>query len=189
MPEFKSLANKFLVVLPTVRLTEAIDNVIAQLEPFFEEAKFIARVTSGLRDPAGQLEIIRHLAREHRVDIEFPSIMTCGLLDKVMFGTGAVFAWQPAWSRLLTLQVIVNPPLTARVLFDYLDKGVNKLGWMISASPHFKGTAFDIGGGTGKPTVDDELAVIQKAWDSKAIVGWNSFRIERNNNCLHNDCQ
>ena len=187
-PPFAALANVFLKVLPTVRLTPIIDPIICALEPWFAKADFHATVTSGLRDPQSQLLIIRNYCVKHGVDKEFPRILTCAVGSKFMFENDSVFEWQPAWSRLLNIGLIINPPFQARALFDYVRDGVNKKGVIINSSPHFHGTAFDIGGGTGKPDVSDELAVVKEAFDSGTIQNWKGYLVERDNNCVHNDC-
>ena len=143
--DFASLLNKNLIVRPTVTLTEIIDPVIAALDPFFEGRH--AYVTSGLRTKDDQLAIIKTYAALKGVAKEFPSISTATLDGKTMFEGHAVFAWQPAWSRLLNRGVIINPPIAAAPLFDYIRGGVNKKGVIIMPSPHMRGTAFDIGGG------------------------------------------
>lgn len=185
---FKSRANQWLIVLPTVVLTDVIDPIITALDAFFAAAKFQAKVRSGLRDPASQLLEIRNYCVKRGVDKEFPRVMTCTISSKYMFEDSPVFEWQPAWSRLLNIGLIINPPLKAQALFDYMRDGVNKKGKLIDSSPHFRGTAFDIGGGTGKPDVSDELQVLKPAFDGQTIPNWKGYLIERENNCLHNDC-
>jgi len=101
-----------------------------------------------------------------------------------------VYAWQPAWSRLLNLGVIVNPPEQATVLFDYFRGAENRKGALIQPSPHFKGTALDIGGDVdGIEGKESELAVVQAALDSKQIPGLKGFLAERLQSCVHVDCR
>lgn len=181
--------NKFLTVglRSGVRLTPIIEPVIIALDKYFEAANLKASVTSGERTSGDQLTIIRNYSKSFGVDKEFPEILTCGVLDKIDFGDGKkIFTWQRAWSRLLNKNIIVNPPMPANCLFDYMRDGVNKKGQQIGYSPHYFGKAFDIGGGIDHdPT--NELAVIKTAMIEK-VKGLKGFLLERKQNCLHIDC-
>lgn len=169
-----------------VRLTPIIEPVIIALDPFFEAAGLKAVVTSGERTSGDQLAIIRKYATMYNVEKEFPEILTCGVLDKIDFGpSGKIATWQRAWSRLLNKGIIVNPPLPAACLFDYVREGVNKKGQVINHSPHYYGKAFDIGGGIDHdPT--NELSVIKAAMGH--VKGLKGYLLERKQNCLHIDC-
>lgn len=180
--------NKWLTVGKNsgVRLTSIIEPVIVALDPYFQRANLKASVTSGERTSGDQLAIIRKYSTAFKVDEEFPEILTCGVLDKIDFGGGKkIFTWQRAWSRLLSKGIIVNPPLPAACLFDYIRDGVNKKGQVINYSPHYYGKAFDIGGGLDHdPT--NELAVIKTAMGH--VKGLKGYLLERKQNCLHIDC-
>jgi hypothetical protein len=128
-------------------------------------------------------------SKRYAVDKEFPEIKTCGVSDKIDFGTQKIFTWQRAWSRLLNKNVIVNPPLPAKVLFDYFRDGSaeNKKGQEINYSPHYYGKAFDIGGGLDHD-ITNELLVVERAVNDGKIPGLKGFLKERNNNCVHIDC-
>lgn len=181
--------NKFLLVAKNsgVRLTPIIEPVIITLDKYFEAANLTARVTSGERTSGDQLTIIRKYSTAYKVDKEFPEILTCGVLDKIELPDGRkIFKWQGAWSRLLSINIIVNPPLPAPCLFDYIRDGINKKGQVIGHSPHYYGKAFDIGGGIDHdPT--NELEVIKKALADK-LKGLKGYLLERKQNCLHVDC-
>lgn len=181
--------NRFLKVNKSVILTPVIEPVIIALDLYFQEEGKTAYVTSGLRNPITQLSIIRGYLAKTNMDKMFPFAMCCDLNDKAQFETKAVYAWQHAWSALLSKGIIINPPIAAEVLLDYVRDGKNKKGQIIQPSPHFKGTAFDIGGSVdgidGK--VVSELNIIQKALNNK-LPGLKSFLPERNNNCVHCDC-
>lgn len=179
--------NEFLTVNRGVRMTSIIEPVIFALDAYFKAANLKAKVTSGERTSGDQLTIIRNYSASFGVDKEFPEIKTCGVLDKIDFGDGKkIFTWQRAWSRLLNKGVIVNPPLDAACLFDYIRDGVNKKGQIIGKSPHYFGKAFDIGGGLDHdPT--NELEVIKKALADK-LPGLKGYLLERKQNCLHVDC-
>lgn len=180
MPD--SSKNQYLKVNRGVLMTSTIEPVIVALDKYFKEAKLIANVTSGERTSGDQLRIIRNYCAQFKIDVEFPEIKTCGVLDKI----DGLFAWQKAWSRLLNKGIIVNPPLKAECLFDYFRDGVNKKGQVINQSPHYYGKAFDIGGGIDHdPT--NELEVIKKALADK-LPGLKGYLLERKQNCLHVDC-
>lgn len=166
-------------------MTPIIEPVILALDAYFKEANLKAVVTSGERTSGDQLVIIRKYSANFAVDVEFPEIKTCGVLDKIDFGNEKIYTWQRAWSRLLEQNIIVNPPLDAKPLFDYIRDGVNKKGITIGKSPHYYGKAFDIGGGIDHdPT--NELAVIKNAMGK--VRGLKGYLLERKQNCLHVDC-
>jgi hypothetical protein len=185
MDEFQSLENKWLTVAKNVILTDNIDSVISALDPFFESAGHKSIVTSGLRTPQDQLRIIRNAIVNHRLANEYQEVFE-DINKKITYQGQEVYAWQPAWSRLLNLNFIVNPPFDSIVLFDYIRPGSieNKRGKMIYQSPHTRGTAFDIGGGADG--LDNELAIIKEA--KGKVKGIKGYLLERNNNCLHVDC-
>lgn len=181
--------NRFLKVHKLVILTPVIEPVIIALDKYFENEGKVAYVTSGKRDAVSQLSIIRGYLAKTGLDKQYPDAMTCQLNDKKQFGTKIVYVWQPAWSALLNKNVIINPPAAAECLMDYFRDGKNKKGQIIQPSPHFKGTAFDIGGSVDgiDGNVVSELNIIQKAWNNK-LPGLKGFLPERNNNCVHCDC-
>lgn len=180
--------DEWLIIRSGVVLTPIIEPVIEALKPWFERQEVRAWVTSGLRDPSSQLRIIRNLAIEKGIDQEFSAIKSCKIDDVIDFGGRTVRAWQPAWSRLLNLSVLVNPPVPAEALFDQHRDGVlyAKAGRIIGPSPHFAGTAFDIGGGEGG--IKEELPVVRDAFMSGTIAGMKGFKAEHNNNAIHIDC-
>ena len=110
--------------------------------------------------------------------------MTCQVEDKDPDGN---YSWQLAWSNLLNVGVIINPPVKAICLMNYIRKGVNKKGQYINQTPHSSGTAFNIGGGSNG--IMDELTVLNDALKEKKIPGLKSFLAERENNALHVDCK
>lgn len=173
---------KFLVIQANVVLTPTIEPVIRALDPYFEAANLKAVVTSGLRDGADQLRIIRQYLTKKGLAEKYPQAMTCQLNDK---HPADQYAWQMAWSNLLHAGVIINPPLRARCLMDYFKNGKNLKGVMFPPTSHARGTAFNIGGGGNG--VSDEAVVVQKALDAK-LPGLASFVIERENNAIHCNC-
>lgn len=178
----KSHHNKWLVVNPHVVLTKHIDEVIFELDSHFAKAQLVSQVTSGLRDANSQLRIIRNAITRRGLAELYPDAF--GEVNERMQWEGReVFVWQPGWSALLNIGFVVNPPLPAEVLMNYYRPGstVNSKGKIIQASPHFKGLAFDVGGGPNG--LNDEVAVVEGS-KVKGIKGWLR---ERENNCLHVD--
>lgn len=194
MNNFRSVNNKWLTVGKNVVLTNIIDPVIAELDPWFEQFGVRAVITSGLRDAQRQLMIIQHLAEQHGIDQEFPEIRRATLDGITNFAAQAVPVWAPAWSRLLNLGVIVNPPKPCVTLFDYNRRDASgkltryrRAGYRIGTSPHFEGTAFDVGGGANKK-ITEELAPVKAAFESREIKWLKGYLPEHDNNAIHCDC-
>ena len=177
--------NKFLLIKDSVILTEHITPVIERLDPFFAAHNLTAWVTSGLRRPEDQLRIIRNELNRRQISGEYQDAFR-DIGEKTEYEGEEVYAWQPAWSRLLNLGFIVNPPYPAKVLMDYYRPGSteNRKGKIIGDSPHTRGTAFDIGG--GKDGVVNEAIVMEQAMGN--VKGLKGYLIERNNNAIHVDC-
>jgi hypothetical protein len=185
----KASENKFLIVRSGVKLTPIIEPVICALDKYYEEFGIKALVTSGLRNPEDQLEIIRSYLVNKGLKDSHPECFGHKVDEKfVVAGKeqyGLLYSWQTGWSKLLSIGVIVNPPLAAHCIYDYMRNGVNKKGLVINGSPHFKGTAFDIGGGADG--IATELKPIQKALEDK-LPGLINILPERENNAIHCDC-
>jgi hypothetical protein len=181
----KSLANKFLIVRDSVRLTEHIDPVIHVLDSFFEKANVKAYVTSGLRTPDDQLRIIRSALINNRLADQYQEAFD-DITGKTTHNGEQVYNWQEGWSKLLNIGYIVNPPFAAKALMDYFRPGsaINKRGMIIGQSPHTRGTAFDIGG--GPDGISQETEVIKSAIGK--VKGLKGYLLERNNNAIHVDC-
>lgn len=176
--------NKWLIVKPTVILTPIIEPVIVALDKFFEQAKLQAYVTSGLRDANNQLEVIRGYLIKKGLAKQYPQAMA-GRVDDFEFGE---YSWQMAWSHLLNLGVIINPPVAAKCLMHTTYDKVDRFGKTINQTPHAKGNCFDVGGATGlDPTIKDELVVIDLALKIK-VPGLLSRLPEPNNGAIHLDC-
>lgn len=185
------METKYLIVKQSVQLTEIMIPVIKVIDQLFEREKHIAYVTSGKRDPDGQLNIIKNYAHLNNIDKEFPEILSIHLHDKIRFGGLDVYSWQPAWSRLLEMGVIISPPISAVALFPYYhpkNPTVNKQNTLIRSSEHVcEGDIhpFDIGGATNG--IRDELNIIEKS--KLKIPGMVDYLVERNNNCIHVRCR
>lgn len=176
--------NKFLIIKDGVVLNPLLDRVVAKLDFFFEAANHVAYVTSGVRVAEDQLRIIKQYVKKKNIQDEF--IETANLTKMEDWNGRRIFGWQLAWSKLLNAGVIINPPLAAEVLLDYVNRsGQNRKGFIINPSVHFKGTALDIGGGSN--SIADEVIIIQEAIDSKKIPEIIGTVPERENNCLHVD--
>lgn len=189
--EMKASENKFLKVAEGVVLTATIEPVIVALDKYFEAANHVAYVSSGLRNPTSQLNAIRKYLRVNGLDQKYPIAMACMVEERITWGGRDLYAWQPAWSKLLNIGVIINPPMKAEVLFDYYhpkDPKTNRKGKMINGSPHFVGKAFDIGGKMGEDvTIKDELPIIERAFKDR-VPGMVGYLPEHGNNCIHVDC-
>ena len=181
----KATDNKFLIVKQGVVLTPIIEPVIISLDPFFEKAGLKAYVTSGLRDGEDQLRVVRKYLVVKGLNKVYPAAMTCKITDMIR----GEYVWQRAWSNLLNIGVIINPPLRAKCLMDYTSNGVNKKGQFINQTPHATGNCFDIGGAGGADaTIKDELEVMQIAIKT-GVPGLINILPEHNNNAIHCDCR
>lgn len=167
-------------------VTPIIMAVIEQLEAVFAAENYPVCIVSGLRTDEDQLRIIRDYLVKKGLDKKYPEAMHCKATDQYTWNGQIVYTWQPAWSALLNSGIIINPPIGAICLMDYVNHaGENKKGKFIDASVHFKGTAFDIAG--ANDGIGPETAIIQKCLGKiKGLVGYVS---ERGNNCLHCDCK
>ncbi len=184
--------NRFLIVKPGVILTPIVEPVIVAIDQYFQAAGLRAYVTRALTDAYGQLSIIQQFLVQTGLDKKYPEAMNCKPTDKI----GKFYVWQLAWSHLLNIHFIVNPPLDAECLMDYFGTdgiGSNRKGKIIHHTPHMNPVStgrgcFDIGGKTGADkTIADELLVVQPAY-KKGINGLVNILAEHNNNCIHCDC-
>ena len=172
--------NKFLIVKTGVVLNNQLDAIIYKLDKSFEG--HTAYVTSGIRTPEKQLSIIKDYLHKKGIADEF--IEKATVKSKVTYAGEEIYSWQLGWSKLLNAGVIINPPLKAKVLLDYINRsGVNRKGSDINPSIHFLGRAFDIGGGAN--SIEDEKQIIIGAIKSGLYPEILSFVPERENNCLH----
>lgn len=176
--------NKFLIVQKGVVLNDALDEVIAGLDKPFEDANHIAYVTSGIRTAEDQLRIIKGYISRKNIEDEFIGDATVD--KKVVWEGKEIYSWQLSWGKLLNHGVIINPPLRAELLLDYVNKaGKNRKGDYFNPSVHFLGKAFDIGGGAN--SVEDEKQIVVGAIKSGNCLAIKDFVVERENNCLHID--
>lgn len=166
---------KNIVIKPGVVLNDIQRAKLKQLDPEFKGKP--QTVTSGVRTDAEQIRIIRKFLVSNGLNKTYPKAMVCYIDEKDDQGN---YLWQMAWSNLLNIGVIINPPRTAVVLMDYLSGGGNKKGQAIKPSPHMRGdetACFDLSGLSGLE-IAKKLAAAQKI---------RNYVVERKNNCLHID--
>lgn len=181
----KAINNTHLKLRNGVVLTPVIEPVIVALDKYFREANLTAFVTSGLRDAHDQLRIVKRYLKVKGLDEHYPEAMNC---THPANKSGKYYEWQLAWSHLLNVGVIINPPLAAECLMDYVRNGKNRKGTVINQTPHANGVCFDIGGAAGDDaTIADELVVMRKAMKD-GVKGLINILPEHNNNAIHCDC-
>ncbi len=176
---------------PWVKSSPTIEVVLDGLEPFAAEAGVKMVITSGLRDPLDQLRVISGYADEHGVMM--PGFDPNDVHKRVTLPDlgKEVYAWQMTWSRLLHVGIIINPPLAAECLEDYIrPDGSNAKGQVIPGTPHGSGKCFDEqADGDLRDQVDEVVKKVEVLKAAKAagvpIKGW---KIERKNNAIHVDC-
>jgi hypothetical protein len=179
---FDPTKNEWLKLRPNIiRGFEEVDKVIVRLDKYFGMFKHEAWVTSIVRLPSDQLRIIIDYANKHNIPVNFK---VEDVEKKLPNGN---YIWQETWSLLLNKGIIINPPIAAKVLHDYIKNGENRKGQIIPPSPHFFGRCFDISGSSNG--IDDELKIINSAITQDPILGKLILKItpERVNNALHID--
>lgn len=190
----KAADNKYLLINPGVVLTPIVEPVIVALDQLFQAAGRSAYVTRALDDASGQLRTVKKYLVRMALDKKYPEAMMCeNPTDKI----GDYYVWQLAWSNLLKLGVIINPPLKAVCLMDYFGPqgtGSNRKGKEMPQTKHALPAStgvgcFDMGGSSGEDkTIADELVIVQKAF-KKGIAGMVGIVPEHKNNCIHIDCK
>ena len=167
-----------------VKKTPAIARTVELLDPYFEGES--SEVTSGLRTHQDQINIIAEKMKRHGIYKDFPEF-DLHLGSSVDFGVEiedeVVYFWQRGWGKLLNIGDIVNPPIPAKVIFDYFRPGnpENKKGQIIGISPHQKGLAFDISGGNN---LMEKAKRVMKAFQSGDCF-ITDYLQERINNAMH----
>lgn len=167
-----------------VKKTPAIVRAVELLDPFFESES--SEVTSGWRAPLDQVRIISEKLKKHSIYNDFPEFDLHMGADPdfgVEVGDEILYYWQRGWSKCLNIGDIVNPPIPARVLYDYFRPGsqTNRKGETIQISPHQRGLAFDIGG--GKNLTEKAKRVMKAFQDGSCFI--TDFLVEHINNCVH----
>ena len=166
-------------VRPSAIITPSIQRVLDEIVPHTGDV--LVTVTSGFRGPSAQLQVIATYAKLNNVSFHgFDPGDPHKRITLPEHGR-EVYAWQPTWSRLLHLGVIINPPLAAECLEDYIrPSGENMKGKIIAGSPHGTGNDFDCRLDPGVPDVLD------RAKAAGAHIRY--FLVERKNNALHVAC-
>ena len=171
---------------PAFKSTPAIQRSLELLDPYFHGEQ--SWISSGLRTEHDQLAIILGKLAQHQLDTKFEELQKYLGSDigmKVDVDGDNLYWWQRSWSKLLNINEIVNPPLPAAVLFDYVRPGSteNKKGQIIGVSNHSHGLAFDIEG-NGRLLEKAKLVMNAKQEEKCFLHG---YLIERKNNCVHCD--
>jgi hypothetical protein len=170
--KWTAYANKNLIVPETIVLNERLNSTLCAIDKYWPPNG--ERVTSGVRTPEDSLRIIRTYLKKKDLARIYPEAMTCEMDD---LNPDKTYVWQKAWSHLLNLGVIINPPKPAVCLMDYYRNGVNKKGQIIQQSPHTRGTAIDLSG-------TDSEVIVKRLVEDNMIRG---YLVERENNCIHCD--
>lgn len=177
---------KWLSFLEGVVNTPAIARSAELLDPYFEGEPSV--ITSGLRSPEKQLAVILEKIARHGFIEDYAELKLAGGHDftvQVPINDETLYWWQRGWSRLLSIGDIVNPPIPAKVMFDYYRPGSNenKKGQIIQISPHQRGLAFDIGGGSD--VMEKAKRVMKAHQEDNCFI--ESYLVERVNNAVHVD--
>lgn len=186
------MSLKNLVIRNGVHLTPSIQRTIELMDKFFDGE--VSEITSGLRTTQDQLTVILQKVARHGKDTEFVEFVN-GVenrwpVDKIVH-LGDInrdlYWWQRAWSRLLNIGDIVNPPYPAEVIFDYIRPGdlKNKKGEVIQVSNHSHGLAFDIGG--GHDITEKAKRVVRALQSGECFI--RSWLLEHVNNACHIDTE
>lgn len=171
-----------------VKKTPAITRAVSLLDHYFEGES--SEITSGWRAPMDQVRIIQEKAKRHGIHTEFPEFMAMSMREPEimeLIDGKPLYWWQRTWSKLLSIGDIVNPPIPAEVLFDYVRPGSseNKKGTTIGISPHQRGLAFDVGGGTN--LTEKAKRVMRAKQEGNCFLV--NFLVEHTNNAVHCDIQ
>lgn len=179
---------KWLSYGENVMPSDAIDRAAEAIDPFFENER--SWITSGVRTPEKQLSIIVERVALQHIAKEFPEYETHlgSAYDFPVDVEGeTLYWWQRAWSRLLNTGFLVNPPVPAVCLFNYINPSTkeNKKGRIIPVSNHQKGLAFDIGG--GKDLEEKAKRVMHASQSGKCFIKY--YIREPKNNAVHVDVE
>lgn len=166
-------------------LNDGILRTVRIIDPFFQNEPSL--ITSGVRTEADQMRIICEKVHRHGLKGKyFEWAMFTGNEPSVktnINGGGQVYWWQRTWSDLLEIGNIVNPPLPAVCLSNYVrPDGKAMKGVEIGISSHQRGVAFDIGGGMNLKNKEQRLLEAIKTVKLCYIL---NYRTEKVNNALH----
>lgn len=180
-----------LSIRPGVHLTPTIIRTIELMDRFFDDEP--SEITSGLRTTQEQLAIILKKVAQFGIDSEFPEFVE-GVRNQSPINMTVhiheierdLYWWQRAWSKLLNIGYVVNPPYEAEVMFDYYRPGndVNRKGEVIMISNHSRGHSFDIGGGNN--LLKKSKRVLEAVNSGECFI--KNWLHEARNNSVHIDC-
>jgi len=172
--------QEYLTELPTVVWTPQTFKVFEVMQPYFEEVKFSALVTSAKRLPFEQLSIIKYYIRKLKLNFQFLNFTTWQVDSKESLKETLIYCWQMAWSILLDKGIIISPCLKCKKLTE---PNKNKI---YNQSPHIMGNAFDIGGGLDS-NPQREFDFINDIQQKDKFLKEHIIQIllERSNNCVH----
>jgi hypothetical protein len=182
------MPNFGLTIKDGVILTDSIRPGIAQLDAAYKDRNISGLVSSGLRTPERQVDVIRGLAKD--AGLEFDYLDSMNLNSTTSYSGAVVFQWQIVWSKLMSLMFDVNPPIAATLLMDRFIGGVNKRGKVYPPTEHSFGISFDIEGEYGgQQLLDIYTNAFLDAVKENEVPAIISYTKEVKNNCLHLNCK
>jgi hypothetical protein len=169
---------RHLTVGSQVVLNDLLTKTICTLDDEFEIVSVLAMVTSGIRTAQKQLSLIIDKAKLHGIDKTYPEILVATVDN--------VDSWRNAWSKLLTVGEMINPPKPAECLFDYMRNGEKRsAGNLIDISNHMKAHSFDI----ARADLDIIAGIIHTSIELKRCPTIKGYLKESVNNAIHVDLQ
>ena len=171
-----------------VEVTDTIVRTINILDNYFVNEPSI--ISSGFRTADHQFGLIKNKVKELGIDKLFHEYAMMEGNDfnlKLKLDGLEIYWWQRAWSKLLNIGFIINPPVPAEILLDYIDPKtkINKKGRVIDISNHMKGNAFDI---EGNNSISQKETCTKKAIEvGDCFI--HGYRKEDINNAIHIDCE
>lgn len=177
-----------LTIKDGVILTDSIRAGIGQLDTAYKVRNISGEISSGLRTPEHQVDVIRGIAKDASLKYDYLDSMT--LQTTTLFGAATVFQWQVVWSKLMSLMYDVNPPIAATLLMDRIVGGVNKKGKVYPPTQHSFGISFDVEGEfNGEQLLNIYTNALVDAMNEGEVSSIVSYTKEVKNNCLHVNCK
>jgi len=190
-----------ILILPEAVIDEKQKAVIFRIQDFTTAENVTLTVTRGHSSPYDQLAIIEKYAKQHNCLFEeFQPGVLADKLDVWIDGEQkSVYPWQQTWSMLLHLYslnggkrgALVNPPMIAECLFDYIVGDHNKKGELIQPSPHIVSDPIDFSGRVdrGLKTERVDIPLVTKILERAKAggAGIRGIKPEVGNCCVHTD--
>jgi len=175
-----------ITIKPSANLDPYQLSVLKEIEPFSIGHEY--KVSRGHDTPIGQLRTIKNFAV--RNNLLFDEFEDDNVYDKVLISidglSKSIFTWQRTWSTLLSKGFIINPPVAAEALYDYVRNGVNKKGQLILPSPHILSNPIDFSSRVdGIPNIAEVTIMLQHAKDGGAKIRYITPEVK--NGCVHID--